>query len=101
MNYSGAHVRIACDGERAIEVLEEEDFDLLLLDVELPGLSGLEVAAQARVLRPYIAISMMTNEGDDPKAVKYEEGLFNTTVGFKFSAIMVFGMLAAIYALLW
>jgi len=48
-----------------------------------------------------IGISVMTNEGDDPKAVEYEEGLFDTTAGFKFSAIMVFGMLAAIYALLW
>lgn len=44
-----------------------------------------------------IVISLMTNEGDDKKAIQLEEGIFQTTSSFKVSALIVSGILAAIY----
>ncbi|WP_208732184.1 PP2C family protein-serine/threonine phosphatase [Leptospira perdikensis] len=40
----GYEVAVAYDGEYALELAEVLDFDLILLDILLPGLSGLEVA---------------------------------------------------------
>ncbi|QYJ93476.1 response regulator transcription factor [Shewanella spartinae] len=34
----------ACDGDQALSLLKQQKFDLLLTDIEMPGLSGLELA---------------------------------------------------------
>ena len=41
--HEGYEVKKAFDGRNALEIALKEDFDLILLDVMLPGLSGLEV----------------------------------------------------------
>jgi DNA-binding response OmpR family regulator len=41
-------VNVAQDGQRALETFAREHFDLVLLDVMLPGINGLDVAAQIR-----------------------------------------------------
>ena len=41
--HEGYEVKKAFDGRSALEIALKEDFDLILLDVMLPGLSGLEV----------------------------------------------------------
>ena len=48
-----------------------------------------------------IIISLLQNKGDDPKAVYFEKGLFKTSPVFNISAILIFGILAAIYGLMW
>ena len=37
-------------GQKALETLEREDFDLLLLDLNMPGIPGLEVLERVRGL---------------------------------------------------
>jgi sigma-B regulation protein RsbU (phosphoserine phosphatase) len=48
----GFTVAVAEDGTRAIEMLRERPFDLVLLDVLMPGLSGLEVLRELRLAYP-------------------------------------------------
>lgn len=50
----------ANDGESAMLVLETSEIDVLLVDKNLPGVSGLEVARYARQERPDIPIIMIT-----------------------------------------
>jgi two-component system, cell cycle response regulator DivK len=38
----------ADSGEAALQMLEQENFDLVLLDIQMPGLSGTEVAKKIR-----------------------------------------------------
>ena len=45
---AGYDVEIASTGEEALEAVERQALDLILLDVMLPGISGLEVAAHLR-----------------------------------------------------
>ncbi len=44
----GAQFEIASDGVEALEKFEEHDFDILLLDIEMPRLSGLDVIRSVR-----------------------------------------------------
>lgn len=56
---------IAYDGRKALELLEHRKFDLVLLDIELPGLSGLEICKRMRahsLLPPIIILSVHDKE---------------------------------------
>jgi signal transduction histidine kinase/ActR/RegA family two-component response regulator len=54
----GAHVVAAVDGQQAVDLFAANpgQFDLLFLDVMMPGLSGFEVATRCRSLRPEIPV---------------------------------------------
>lgn len=45
---SGWNVRAARDGIEAVDMLRTRNFDLVLMDIQMPGLDGLEVTAKAR-----------------------------------------------------
>ncbi len=64
---SGYDVEIAASGEDALGVLEHRRVDLILLDVMLPGLSGLEVAESLRKsghVEPIVMISAKDRTAD-------------------------------------
>ena len=44
---AGYDVRSCADGEEALDALQEGDWDLLLTDIVMPGVDGIEVARQA------------------------------------------------------
>lgn len=48
LNADGFHVYAAPDGENALAILKANSVDLVLLDVMMPGMSGLEVLAEIR-----------------------------------------------------
>lgn len=48
LSYEGYAVQKAADGRAGLELAEEGNFDLVLLDVMLPGLNGLEVLRRLR-----------------------------------------------------
>ena len=50
----------ADDGSTAIEEADQRDFDLILMDIRMPGVSGLEALEKIRSLRPGVPIIMMT-----------------------------------------
>ncbi len=45
-------VLTASDGYEAVRVLADRSVDLLIADVKMPGLSGFELARQAKLMRP-------------------------------------------------
>jgi DNA-binding response OmpR family regulator len=57
---SGYTVAMAADGAEALALIEQQPFELLLLDLKMPGLSGLEVARRACVIQPKAAILILT-----------------------------------------
>jgi two-component system, NtrC family, response regulator AtoC len=50
----------AASGEVALQMMEKEDVDLMLLDVRLPGISGFEVLKIARENYPYIEVIVIS-----------------------------------------
>lgn len=68
LNAAGYHTVFAADGLNAVEVFKNEDPDLVLLDIMLPGQSGIEVCRQIRSLSG-TPIVMLTAKGDTEDVV--------------------------------
>ncbi|MGQ9666392.1 MAG: response regulator, partial [Anaerolineae bacterium] len=65
----GYHVGEAGSGEEAQEALREQDFDLLILDLHLPGMSGKELMHQACRLCPGLRVIVLTGQPDLDSAI--------------------------------
>jgi DNA-binding NtrC family response regulator len=66
----GFDVTIAEDGDQATASLEKQEFDVLLLDVRMPGKDGLEVLAMARCIEPAPEAVMLTGNSTVEVAVE-------------------------------
>lgn len=71
---AGYRVECATDGEEALRILENSTPDLLLLDLLLPGIGGLEICRKIRAAKktaqlPIIMLSALGEEGDVVKGL--------------------------------
>ena len=57
------------DGLRGIEIIKKEDFDLVLCDIKMPKMDGVEVLEAARKIKPEIPFIMISGHGDIDTAV--------------------------------
>ncbi|RLD09907.1 MAG: hypothetical protein DRI56_03515 [Chloroflexota bacterium] len=62
-------VTVAERGEKALEMLNEEEFDLILLDLKMPGINGVEVMHQANQLYPATKVIILTGHGSLESAI--------------------------------
>jgi PAS domain S-box-containing protein len=74
---AGHTVRIAPDGKTALAVLDREPFDLLLLDVHMPGLDGFQVVSALRQRElatgrhlPVVALTARSMKGDRERCLQ-------------------------------
>jgi two-component system KDP operon response regulator KdpE len=56
----GFHVAEAANGELAVELSRVEEFDAVLLDINMPGVGGIVACQNLRRDHPYLAILMLT-----------------------------------------
>lgn len=56
-------------GEQALEILKKETFDVVLLDIKLPGMSGLEVLKNIRGTYKNLPVVMITGFGFDEELI--------------------------------
>ena len=70
----GYEVEVAGDGNTAMDAFERHGADLILLDLMLPGLSGLEVCRQIRVKSQVPIIMLTAKDGEIDKVVGLEIG---------------------------
>ena len=64
LEQDGMEVEVAYDGEEALQLARENVYDIILLDVMLPKLSGFEVCQQIREFSN-VPIIMLTAKGED------------------------------------
>ena len=70
----GYEVAAAYDGEEAVELARTGNFDLIILDIMMPKLTGLEACMQIREFSN-VPIIMLTAKGDDmDKLIGFEHG---------------------------
>jgi excisionase family DNA binding protein len=66
----GYEVVAVASGERALEELEKQHFDLIFLDLVLPGLSGVDVLRAIKERNQRTLVAVITGYGDDPIAME-------------------------------
>ena len=66
----GFSVESVFSGEEAVERLKQQAIDVVLLDVMLPGVSGLEVLRRIKAIRPEARVVIMT--GIDQQDIREE-----------------------------
>lgn len=60
MQFENYETEIASDGKEALKLLEEKEYDLVLLDIMIPSLSGLEVLRRLRKTDQQTPILLLT-----------------------------------------
>jgi DNA-binding response OmpR family regulator len=75
LSAAGHEVTAVGDGRAAVETGSSESFDLVLLDLMLPQLDGIEVCRRLRQTRPTLPILMLTARGaEDDKVAGFAAG---------------------------
>lgn len=62
-------VQEAEDGLSGIEIIKKEDFDLVLCDIKMPKMDGVEVLEAAKKIKPEVPFIMISGHGDLDTAV--------------------------------
>jgi DNA-binding NtrC family response regulator len=74
MKYWGCTIEEASSGEEALELLARSSFDLVLLDLKMPGISGLETLARMRAGDDQTDVIVLTAHGSIEAAVEAIQG---------------------------
>lgn len=69
LRLEGYQVKTAPNGEAAIKALEAQDFDVMLLDLKMPGMGGLEVLKVVSTQAPDLRVVLLTAHGTLDSAI--------------------------------
>lgn len=75
----GFTVKITFSGEEGVKAAAEEDFDVAVVDLKMPGIDGIEVQKRLKSLQPLLPCIVLTGHGSVENAL--ESGKYNA---FKF-----------------
>ncbi len=56
---------IALNGEQALKIMDEEIPDVMVLDLKMPGIDGLEVLRRVKTSYPQVQVIMLTGHGSE------------------------------------
>lgn len=66
-------VTVARNGDEGIRLFQEKEFDIVLTDLGMPGMSGWEVCQKIKKVNPYTPVGMITGWGMEVSQSKMEE----------------------------
>lgn len=81
LNAKGYEVVTVCSGADALAMTAERDFDLIILDENMPGLTGLETLQRIKLTKPHIPVVMITKSE--------EENIMDQAVGNKIADYLI------------
>lgn len=67
-------IQLAGNGRSALEIIKRQSVDLLLTDIRMPDMDGMELLRQTRAIDPYITVVIMTAYGSIEQAVEAIKG---------------------------
>jgi signal transduction histidine kinase len=60
--------------QQALEMIQQHDYDVIVSDVKMPGMDGLELLTHVHILRPDTPVVLITGHGDHDMAIKALRG---------------------------
>ncbi len=81
LNAKGYEVVTVSNGRDALDAVAERNFDLVILDENMPGLSGLETLSQIKITHPDVPVIMITKSE--------EENIMNQAIGNKIADYLI------------
>jgi DNA-binding NtrC family response regulator len=66
----GERVSTAFSGRQALEVLEKENIDVVILDIRMPGMDGIDTLKQIKTAYPLVEVILLTGHGSTETAVE-------------------------------
>ena len=81
LEQKGYDVVTANNGDKAIELVKEQNFDIIFLDENMPGISGLQVLAEIKKMYPAIPVIMITKSE--------EENIMDKAIGSKIADYLI------------
>jgi len=77
LDLHGHHVYSVGDGHKALDLVRDQRFDVIFMDIKMPGINGVETYKQVKELRPDATVMMMTAYSvEDLVAEALKEGAY-------------------------
>ena len=70
LNEVGEKVSSAYSGQECLENLEKADIDVVILDIKMPGMDGIETLKEIKKRFPLVEVIMLTGHGSTETAVE-------------------------------
>lgn len=65
-------------GTEALEMIQRKEYDVVVLDIEMPGMDGMEVLKRIKEIKPKLKVVMFTGHGsEDRRRLSETLGAFN------------------------
>ncbi len=69
LEYEDFEVSLADNGEKAWQLIQKNEFDVILCDVKMPGIDGMELLEKVQAFRPDIPMVMISGHGNVEMAI--------------------------------
>nr|WP_320016696.1 response regulator [uncultured Desulfobacter sp.] len=66
----GEKVSVAYSGQEALDLLEKTKIDVVILDIRMPGMDGIETLKKIKAAYPLVEVIMLTGHGSTETAVE-------------------------------
>lgn len=70
LNETGEKVTSANSGRGCLDALEKDDIDVVILDIKMPGMDGIETLREIKKKFPLVEVIMLTGHGSTESAVE-------------------------------
>lgn len=69
LEYENFNVTLAEDGQKGYQYIQKNDYDVVLCDVKMPGMDGMEVLERSLALKPELPFVMISGHGNVEMAI--------------------------------
>ena len=78
LSRKGYEVSAVNDGYSALRIIEEQEFDVVILDQKMPGIDGVTTLKELKKKRPHMEVIMLTGHGSIESGIQgLQLGAFN------------------------
>ncbi|MDP7237720.1 MAG: sigma-54 dependent transcriptional regulator [Candidatus Latescibacteria bacterium] len=70
IKHKGFSTKVAADGREALDIIQSDQIDVLLADLQMPRMSGMELLKATKTVNPEIEVIMITGHGGVEDAVE-------------------------------